>query len=73
MERWTSMSLRLGLEIEFKFTGDFFAWMGCQLIMIEYFPYVGVDFQESMDLVLPDGVDRDTSCKKPKMILSSVF
>jgi hypothetical protein len=44
MERWTNLSSRLGSDSEFKFTGDFFAWLGHQLIVIEDFPYVGVDF-----------------------------
>jgi hypothetical protein len=73
MERWTSLSPRLGSDSEFKFTGDFFAWLRCQLIMIEDFPYAGVDFRGSMDLVLPEGEDWDASGEKPKMILSSVF
>jgi hypothetical protein len=60
------MSPRLGLDSEFKFIGDFFAWPRHQLIMIEYFPYVGVDFRGSMDLVLPEGEDWDASGKKPK-------
>jgi hypothetical protein len=70
MERWTNMSPRLGTDSEFKFIGDLFAWLGCQLIMIEDFPYAGVDFRGSMDLVLPDGVDWNASCEKPRMILS---
>ena len=55
------------------FTGDFFAWMGCQLIMIEDFPYDIMDFQGIMDLVLPAREDWDASGKKPEIILSSVF
>jgi hypothetical protein len=73
MEWWTSLSLRLGSYSEFRFTGDFFAWLRRQLIVIEDFPYTGVDFRGSMDLVLPVGEDWDTSGEKPKMILSSVF
>jgi hypothetical protein len=65
MERWTSLSPRLGPDSEFRFTGDFFAWLRCQLIVIEDFPYAGVDFWGSMDLVLPEGEDWDASGKKP--------
>jgi hypothetical protein len=72
MEHWTSLSPRLGTDSEFKFTGDFFAWLRHQLIVIEDFPYTGVDFWGSMDLVLPDGMDWDASGMKPKT-LSSVF
>jgi hypothetical protein len=73
MERWTRLSPRLGSESEFKFTGDFFAWMRHQFLMIEDFPYVGLDFRGSMDLVLLAGEDWDASGKKPKIILSNVF
>jgi hypothetical protein len=72
MEWWTSLSPRLGSDSEFKF-GDFFAWLRCQLIVIEDFPYARVDFWGSMDLVLPVGEDWDASGEKPKMILSSFF
>jgi hypothetical protein len=73
VELWTSLSLRLGMESEFRFTGDFFAWLRCQLIVIEDFPYVGVDFRGSMDLVLLDGVDWDASGKKPKQSCQVFF
>jgi hypothetical protein len=53
MERWTNLSPRLGPDSEFRFTSDFFAWLRRQLIVIEDFPYAGVDFWGSMDLVLP--------------------
>jgi hypothetical protein len=66
MERWTVLSPRLGMESEVRFTSDFFAWLRCQLIVIEDFPYVRVDFWGSMDLVLPDRMNWDVSGKKPK-------
>jgi hypothetical protein len=65
MERWTSLSPRLGPDSKFKFTSDFFTWLRCQLIVIEDFPYTGVDFQGNMELVLPEGEDWDASGKKP--------
>jgi len=65
MERWTSLSLRLGPDSEFRFTGDFFTWMRHQLIMIEDFPYARVYLWGNMDLVLPEGEDWDASGKKP--------
>jgi hypothetical protein len=73
MEHWTSLSPRLGTESEFRFTGDFFAWLRCQLIVIEDFPYTGVDFRGSMDLVLPDGMDWDASGEKPKQSCQVFF
>jgi len=56
MERWTSMSPRLGNEpSSFSFTDDFFAWWRRNIVMIEDYPYVGVEFIGSADLVLPEG------------------
>ena len=66
MERWTSLSPRLGNELDFNFTVDFFAWWRRKLISIEDFPYVGVDFWGSVDLVLPEGIDWDMSGTKTK-------
>jgi hypothetical protein len=73
MERWKSLSLRLGTESEFRFIGDLFAWLRRQLIIIEDFPYTGVNFWGSMDLVLSDGMDWDTSGKKPKQSCQVFF
>jgi hypothetical protein len=65
MERWTSLSPRLGNEPStFRFTVDFFAWWRRQLVVIEDFPYVGVDFRGSTDLVLPEGIQWDASGTK---------
>jgi hypothetical protein len=71
MERWTSLSLRLVAESEFRFTGDFFAWLRRQYIWIEDFPYDEVDFRGSMDLILPAGEDWDASGKRLSNTLSS--
>jgi hypothetical protein len=73
MERWTSLSLRLGTKSEFGFTGDLFACLRRQMIIIEDFPYVVVDFWGSMDLVLLDGMDWDASSKKPKQSYQVFF
>jgi hypothetical protein len=72
MERWTSLSPRLVSESEFRFTGDFFAWLRRQVLWIEDFPYADVDFRRSMDLILPEGEDWDESGKRPSHILSPV-
>jgi hypothetical protein len=71
MERWTSLSQRLVAESEFHFTGDFFAWLRCQYLWIEHFPYAEVDFRGSMDLILPTGEDWDASGERLSNTLSS--
>ena len=73
MERWMSLSLRLVVESEFCFTGDFFAWLRRQYLWIEDFPYAEVDFRGSMDLILLAGEDWDASGERLNNTLSSVF
>jgi hypothetical protein len=73
MERWTSLSPRLGNELDFNFTVDFFAWWRRKLISIEDFPYVGVDFRGSVDLVLPESIDWDVSGMKPNLVMYFLF
>jgi hypothetical protein len=73
MERWTSLSPRLVSESEFHFTGDFFSWLRQQFLWIEDFPYAGVDFSGSMDLIMPEGEDWDESGKRLSCTLSSFF
>jgi hypothetical protein len=66
MEQWTSLSPILGIDLEFNFMIDFFAWWRRKLIIIDEFLYVGVDFQGSVDFVLLEGIDWDVSSKKIK-------
>jgi hypothetical protein len=69
MERWTSLSPRLGTDSEFKFMDDFFALWRRRLIVIEDFPYAEVDFLGSVDLVIPEGIDWDESSTKPNLVM----
>jgi hypothetical protein len=73
IERWTSLSSKLVAELEFCFTGDFFAWLRRQYLWIEDFPYAEVDFRGSgsMDLILPMGEDWDVSGERLSNTLSS--
>jgi hypothetical protein len=65
MERWTSLSPRLGNHPPTcRFTVDFFVWWRRQLVVIEDFPYAGVYFIGSTDLVLPKGIQWDASGMK---------
>jgi len=65
MERWMSLSPRLGNEPStFRFTTDFFAWLRRYLVVIEDFLYVGVEFRGSIDLVIPKGAKWDASGTK---------
>jgi hypothetical protein len=57
MERWTSLSPRLGNDPSaFIFTDDFFAWWRRKLVVIEDLPYVGVYLRVSAYLLLLEGI-----------------
>jgi hypothetical protein len=57
MERWTSLSPRLGNDLsDFRFNADFFAWWRRQLVVIQDFPYAGVYFRGNVHLILPEGI-----------------
>jgi hypothetical protein len=75
MERWTSLSPRLGNEPSaFRFTTDFFAWWRRQLVAIEDFPYAGVDFRGSVDLLLPEGIQWDAlGMKDNHNLVTNIF
>jgi hypothetical protein len=72
MERWTSLSPRLVSESDFRFTGNFFAWLRQKYLWIEDFPYANVEFRGSMDLILSEGEDWDKSGKRLNHTLSSL-
>jgi hypothetical protein len=74
MERWTSLSPRLGNDPStFRFTVDFFAWWRRQLVVIEDFPYAGVDFRGSANLVLLEGIQWDVSATKLNLVMYFFF
>jgi hypothetical protein len=56
MERWMSLSPRLGNEPStFHFIVDFFAWWRRKIMVIENYPYARVDFRGNSNLVLLEG------------------
>jgi hypothetical protein len=74
MEQWMSLSSRLGNEpLTFLFTIDFFAWWGRQLVVIEDFPYAGVEFRGNANLVLLEGTQWDASGTKDHNLVNFVF
>jgi hypothetical protein len=66
-----SFLARLGVgHLVFSFDVDFFDWWKKQLPMIEDFPYAGMDFWGSTDLVLPQGAQWDASGESLKNMTS---
>ena len=44
-----------GGSVQSVYDDDFYIWWERQLLALEQFPYVGMDFQGDNDLVLPPG------------------
>lgn len=56
MKRWTDLSARLGGGPHvFAFGVGFFHWWADQIIMVDNYPYAGMDFRGDNDLALPEG------------------
>lgn len=55
MGKWANLMKRLGAgEVpRTTFDDDFFLWWEEQVIAVKDYPYVGMDFQGNIDLVLP--------------------
>jgi hypothetical protein len=71
MEQWTSLSPRLVAELEFRFTGEFFAWLRHRYLWVEDLPYAEVYFHGRMDLSLPVGEYWDALGERLSKTLSS--
>ena len=65
MERWTSLMPRTetGGRDVFSYDTGFFAWWQMQVLVIEDFPYAGMDFRGDENLALPEGMQWDVSGK----------
>jgi hypothetical protein len=74
MERWTSLSPQLGNEPSyFYFTVNFFSWWRRNIVTVEDYPYVGMDFRGSEYLVFPEGAQLNASGKFQSVTFQKVF
>ena len=46
-----------------NFSPSFFGWLSRQFIIIDDYPYAGMDFHDYPELELPEGEQCDASCK----------
>lgn len=55
ISRWADWMKRLGgIEVSLTTWDDeFFQWWGEHVILVEDYPYDGMDFREDLDLILP--------------------
>lgn len=68
MWRWVDLMSKHADPSSMRFTTKFFRWLCMQLIMIECYPYAGMDFHGDPELMLPDG-GRWSAIDKTKNIL----
>lgn len=58
---WSSLAERLRGVQTLKFDAPFLAWLNRQMMMIEDYPYTGMDYQGDPELALPLGENWDDS------------
>ena len=68
MWKWLGLLSRLGGGRQPHFTEDFFSQLDQDILVVEDYGYVGIDFHQDPDLVFPDDEDWDTSLSKKHVI-----
>ena len=64
MVRWVALMARHDIEgAEIVRFPPYFHWLERQIFVIEYFPYVGIDFGGNREMTLPAGEQWDESGK----------
>lgn len=59
MKKWCVMLTRLGGGSLLEFGDDLFRWLDGQIVVVDDYVYVRVEFRGDLDMVLPDGEDFD--------------
>ena len=72
MLKWSSLLVRLGGGRQPHFSEDFFSRLDQDLLMVDDYGYVGIDFRNDLDLVFPEGEDWDTTLGKKTCFISSL-
>ena len=70
MLKWSSLLIRLGGGRQPHFSEDFFGRLDQDLLVVVDYGYVGIDFRNDPDLVLPEGEDWDSTLGKKHAISS---
>lgn len=64
MLKWLGLLVQLGGGQHTHFSEDFFSRLDQDLLMVDDYGYVGIDFHNDPDLVLPEGEDWDAALGK---------
>lgn len=61
MLKWSGLLVRLGGGRQPHFFEEFFSRLDQEILVVDDYGYVGIDFRNDSDLVLPEGYDWDAS------------
>ena len=71
---WANVMCRLGRgRVANPYTVDFFPWWQRQIISIDDYPYVGIDFQGDPDMPLPPGTSYGDISNKSQTLFLKFF
>ena len=70
MLKWLGLLARLGFGSQPHFSKDFFSLLDQELHVVDDYKYVGIDFRNDPDLVLPEGDEWEAALGKKKYALS---
>ena len=70
MLKWSGFLVWLGGGQQPHFSEDFFSCLDQDLLMVDDYVYVGINFRNDPDLVLPEGEDWDATLGKKHAISS---
>lgn len=55
MRRWIDLISRHAGSLSMRFTLVFYRWLHMYFIMVDDYPYIGVDFHRDLELALLEG------------------
>ena len=64
MLKWSGLLIRLGGGWQPHFSEYFFSHLDQNLLKVDDYGYVGIDFRNDPDLILPEGEDWDATLGK---------
>ena len=68
MLKWSGLLVRLGGRRQPHFSEEFFSQLDQEILVVDDYRYVRIDFRNDPDLVLPEGYDWDASLGKKNML-----
>ena len=66
MLKLSSLLVRLGGRRQPHFSEDFFSRLDQEILVVDDYRYVGINFRSDPDLVIPEGDDWDAALGKKK-------